>query len=640
MNLFASWAVFFDALSEHLTYISLISAVILVAYLGLLLAGRHSRRPLLNTLAGNTIRGSLALGLGIMTVVPLLFVTGILADRTANNRRAEISLGLQKTAADVTSTLDLYLHGVLIEIANAANSLPHDQPLVRGRKLDAWLDTQRGINDDFQSMITATARGDIVSASPTKDFSDRSIVSQAVNIADRLYFQSTLADPRPQVSDVFRGRVYGHDQIIAVSAPLLDAAGRARGVVEGSIDLAFFDKLQQAFPLAAGTEMVVVDGANRVIFSSTPSIWPPLADLSGSPLSRAAFDAGSGSAFRYREVDERQPGRYYLAAYSETARHWRVLLRMPLVLVNDRVYQSLTTTAVGLLLAIAFALLLAVMLARRITEPLGSLSQLMSDYEPVGGGKLEWTPNSPQEITSIYRAFRNTAQRVTVLYGRLTESLENSEKLRKQLDDAVANRERMIEDRTAQLARANRLLDQQAKLDPLTGIANRRGAEEFLGRCWSFGQRDGAPLAVLMVDADYFKAYNDEYGHRAGDECLQSIATALAEAASRPLDMAARWGGEEFLVILGATPTEGALATAERMRRAVEALGIPHSLAVGRSVVTVSIGVATRVPSRDGHVTSLLEEADRALYKAKEQGRNRVVSAQLLTPAHSRDSLV
>jgi len=102
VSYFTSWALYFDTLSEHLTYVSIAAAIILVGYLGILLAGRYSQWRVFHRLAGGTIRSSLSLGLGIMTVVPLLFVTGILADRTANNSRAEISLGLQRTAADIT----------------------------------------------------------------------------------------------------------------------------------------------------------------------------------------------------------------------------------------------------------------------------------------------------------------------------------------------------------------------------------------------------------------------------------------------------------------------------------------------------------------------------------------------------------
>jgi len=520
--------------------------------------------------------------------------------------------------------------------------MPFNLPLTPGPTINAWLDTRRAINSEFQSMIVVTEGGTVVSASPLQDFGGKSIVAARANVRDRSYFQQTIANPWAQISDVFRGRIYGHEQIIAISAPLLDAGRRPRGIVEGSINLAFFDSLQRAFPLAPGAEMVVLDTHNRVIFSNAPKTWDALQDLSSSPLLQAALAAGKGKAFRYREEQGDQPGRYYLAASSETANHWHVLLRMPLALVNDRVYESVATTAGWLMAAIVFALLLSRLLSRRITEPLNALSELVTQYDPLkGGGTPDWRQSSPQEINGIYRAFRNTAARITELYGTLMETLEHSEKLRRELDEVVANRERVIEERTAQLARANRLLDQQAKLDPLTAIANRRGAEEFLDRCWSFGLRDHAPLSVLMVDVDYFKAYNDTYGHRAGDDCLQIIATTLAEAATRPLDMASRWGGEEFLVILGATPAEGALSTAERMRRAIETAALPHSQAVGRHVVTISVGVATRIPARDAHVTALLEEADRALYKAKQRGRNCVVAtAEQLAPTRSRDDVV
>jgi diguanylate cyclase (GGDEF)-like protein len=192
-----------------------------------------------------------------------------------------------------------------------------------------------------------------------------------------------------------------------------------------------------------------------------------------------------------------------------------------------------------------------------------------------------------------------------------------------------AELERQVAERTAQLADANRRLERLASEDGLTGIANYRVFQDQLQREWGRGLRDGTPLSLVMVDIDAFKAYNDALGHRRGDECLRQVAAAIAEQAARPGDLAARYGGEEFVVLLPDTDESGAFAVADRLRATVEDLGIRHPASPTGPFITISVGVATRRPSH-GHIAEeLMAAADRALYRAKREGRNRVVAAAL-----------
>jgi diguanylate cyclase (GGDEF)-like protein len=127
-----------------------------------------------------------------------------------------------------------------------------------------------------------------------------------------------------------------------------------------------------------------------------------------------------------------------------------------------------------------------------------------------------------------------------------------------------------------------------------------------------------------MADVDCFKQYNDNYGHAAGDRCLQSVAASLAEVIRRPADFLARYGGEEFVALLPQTDLQGAYGTAERMRQAVQHLCIPHDFSVVSPVVTVSLGITSAIPGPADPAAALVEAADRALYRAKHEGRNRV----------------
>lgn len=167
------------------------------------------------------------------------------------------------------------------------------------------------------------------------------------------------------------------------------------------------------------------------------------------------------------------------------------------------------------------------------------------------------------------------------------------------------------------------LLRRAALTDGLTGLANRRHFDEQLLLHWRQCQRDQAPLALILVDVDHFKRYNDHYGHLAGDTCLRAVAQALGQGMQRPYDLAARYGGEEFACLLPNTSANGARHVAEQLQRLIEALALPHEASPLAPFITVSQGVAVRVPVASDEPRQLIEEADTLLYRAKLEGRAR-----------------
>ena len=201
-----------------------------------------------------------------------------------------------------------------------------------------------------------------------------------------------------------------------------------------------------------------------------------------------------------------------------------------------------------------------------------------------------------------------------------------------------AELERLVEARTEELRgknvelersertirEANEALERLSRTDPLTGLANRRHVEETLEREWARQAREKGPLAVLMLDIDSFKAFNDTYGHQAGDECLRQVARAIEASVRGPQDVAGRYGGEEFIVVLPRSETAAAAAVGERVRRRVEELGILHAGSPCAPVVTVSVGAASARPGDDASAEALVHRADDALYASKGAGRNRV----------------
>lgn len=188
-------------------------------------------------------------------------------------------------------------------------------------------------------------------------------------------------------------------------------------------------------------------------------------------------------------------------------------------------------------------------------------------------------------------------------------------------------REQRLMAANRRLAAENRELVRLAAVDPVTGVANRRSFDQTLDRVWRSGARQNREVALVMIDVDFFKPYNDRLGHPAGDECLKRVAGALGAALLRPDDFLARYGGEEFAVILPQTHMDGACVVAERLRAGVQALGMAHPAKPVAHHVTISQGVACQIPERGTNCSRLIALADQALYEAKKSGRNRVCAA-------------
>jgi len=254
----------------------------------------------------------------------------------------------------------------------------------------------------------------------------------------------------------------------------------------------------------------------------------------------------------------------------------------------------------------------------------------------------------PKELLNLYLA-------IARLIGTTAEGLASEIELREHrdhLDELVKNRTTELTKTNAQLQQeiierkqvegklreseaglqiVNKKLERLSNIDGLTGLYNRRFFDAALDREWKRHQRSRIPFSLILCDIDYFKNFNDSYGHQAGDECLQDVAEAITMGSGRSSDVAARYGGEEFVIILPETSTRGALKAAETIRRKIRDLNIPHKNAVGRVVLSVSFGVATMIPERDVAPSNLVNLADKALYASKEAGRDRVTAWPVLS---------
>ncbi|WP_254566079.1 PleD family two-component system response regulator [Oscillatoria sp. HE19RPO] len=213
--------------------------------------------------------------------------------------------------------------------------------------------------------------------------------------------------------------------------------------------------------------------------------------------------------------------------------------------------------------------------------------------------------------------------------------IENQLKIQR-LQDQLQEKNRLLEEQNyrllqeidnrkkaeSALKKVNQKLQKLACIDGLTQVSNRRKFDEYLKQEWTRLGRHHHPLSLILCDIDYFKAYNDTYGHPAGDECLKQVAQAICHAVKRPADLVARYGGEEFAAILPHTHCQGALSVARNIQREIQQLDIKHCASNVCDIVTISLGICTMIPTIEESLDTLILSADKALYQAKQTGRN------------------
>jgi diguanylate cyclase (GGDEF)-like protein len=615
----------FLSLHEWAWALAMVLGVLAVGY-GLVQLATSGPRARSLRLAPSSLRGALLLGLlGAGTVPPaILGVT--LSERSAHLRYERLAKRLEDTSVDVARGIDQFIDKHRAGISSAASVVSRDGDATEAA-LGEWLLVYHDVYSNFLTMLAANDQGRVTAATsrltgdvvPMPGF-------RGADISDRPYFSEPMRNGRPFISHVFRGRGLGSDPIVAISAPLTTPDGRAFGIIEGSLDLGAFVGIDSARTREDGTVMILVDQSGRVIYSSAEAALEPLSSLSGDPLLAAAASPGDGRAYGYGvSVDDGE--RRFLAAGTATANGWTAYVRAPLRPITRQMMGDYAVGAILLVIAWMLALLLGSGLWRRVARSVSDMHAAVAGFRLDGAGEnIVAPPGTPTEFLPVFDRMRNRSRSLRRAHERLRQSIEAGEGLRRELTQTIARKDVEIAERTAELEEANERLSGLSKSDPLTGIPNRREFDSVAERVWRLALREQSSVAVILIDVDLFKIYNDRLGHQAGDECLKRVAGALAACAQRPLDLVARYGGEEFVATLGQTDVDRALIVAERMRRAVRDLRIPHPGSMHRWV-SVSIGVGAAIATPDVELHQVLKAADEALYYAKAAGRNCVVHA-------------
>lgn len=444
-------------------------------------------------------------------------------------------------------------------------------------------------------------------------------ISESENYDPRVRPFMTLSEGRdkPYWYPVYRHSTY--DSLgTGVAAPIRDGEGNLIALTSVDIALEHIGNFLKSLPVGEGGLAFVIERDGAMVASSTDA---PIYIERGDELDRITINNHPNPLLRAaasnleQAQDERQSSvmhqgqRYLFDLRRLTDEHGLELLVG--VLLPERTFTSplvngARQTLIFTALAVAIGIFVGLMLARRIAAPVERISR-RADRLALGELEQQLEHDSPiREVNQLGSSFSKMAG---------------------ELKRLINNLEARVEERTEALQRANKELEGLTKLDGLTGIANRRQFDEILDLEWQRGRRDKKPLALVLCDIDYFKEFNDNFGHQSGDDALKAVAKTLESALHRPADLVARYGGEEFALILPDTDLEGALNVAEAARIAIREKNFNRDDLEGFDRITISAGVAVLIPGAKNGPKELVEAADQYLYQAKEAGRDCIMSA-------------
>jgi diguanylate cyclase (GGDEF)-like protein len=515
----------------------------------------------------------------LVCVLPLVAIFTFLIDLSYTRERAQMESEAIEVARSMSQAVDRELSSIQMA-AEVLSTSPH---------------LQHGDIAAFYTQAREVVRRGIGGRNVVlSDETGQEVINTRVPLGERLPVRASLdklrqvfATGKPVMSDLFVGRV-SRRPIINVDVPVF----RGKEIIY-SLSMSFLPEHFAAL-LPRGWIANIYDSQGVIVSSNI------------APEKYMGSSAPPLLLGRMREVPEgileteNASGTPIVVAFhrSEMSR-WMMSVGIEKQLLYAGSIQSLLWISLGTVALLALGLTRAWIVGNGISRPIRSLA---APALALGAGR-------PVSIPALH--------------------LKEAEEVASALRQAYA----LLQERTAERDHAKEL----TLRDGLTGVANRRCFDETLEREWQRCERSGRPIALIMIDIDYFKKFNDQYGHQDGDACIKSVAVILSRSVRRPSDLVARYGGEEFAVLLPEVTLEGAKVVAGRILDAVRAAAIPHAKSpIATRIVTVSLGVTAYIPAPGtGLPKALLREADAYLYAAKSAGRNQLCCG----PQHDRPVL-
>lgn len=541
-------------------------------------------------------RTRLAQALVLTAVLPMLLFAGVLLSSQWQRGREDLLLRLAANARLAASSIDDQLDALLASVRLLADRLSED-----GQSSTDELSRLLYVYPGMLSALQVNASGDVVAA---RDRGGNTLPAIADLFAGEDWFQSLRAQFRPQVSGIYRQRVYGREPVIGLAAPVL-RGNRFEGALLAEIPVSRLIGTSADSLARRGLLLLLIDQHNRVLHAGAGLPWQMLDDAGaqGEALRRLARAPVPARASVPRAGLLRDGGLAYAEALA-LRNGWTLVLVAPQQQLWDAMLPRIVVV-VALVLVCLVGVAWSLWWQRRwLGRGIGTLLASLRGYAL--GGQID-----PAQVDAMPAELKPLAAGIGELGARMNAAFA-------ELKIVLDEREHEIATRTESLRNAVAELDRLSRTDAMTGCLNYRGFTEAGERLWQQARASGQPLAVLALDIDHFKLYNDLYGHAAGDNALRRFAGAVRSALLHADDVLARPGGEEFTVFLPDTTHAQAMLVARRICQRVRDADIAHAGSPKRRL-TVSVGVAT-LTLEDEELEDLLKRADAALYRAKAAG--------------------
>ncbi|ABZ77072.1 diguanylate cyclase [Shewanella halifaxensis HAW-EB4] len=548
-----------------------------------------------------TFNGQLTYTFTLVITIALLLAALLFNNQFIERQQTLLYQNIENSADHLGLSTQAYLDSHTRAIKNAAAWLSLNQHSTAEEQI--LLSQLHDNYPGFITMLLADRDGTIIGASPASLLPSNEVQGKQINIQDRNYFIQAFINQRTFTSPVFQGKGFGHDPIVAISAPIYraDTPHHPIGIIEGSLDLNEFKAIDNANTDSNNQSIVLIDKNKRIIYASD--------NLGLAPLSLFSYSLPSKNyitpfpMLNITQNDNVAPEFVYASVTLQN--DWQLFVLNPFRPLVELVEGMYLATFAILFVALSITIYLSRVISSRLTLPLENIANKFSTSSESARIEYAVDDDSPLEIYTLFQ--------------RLQQSKSQLISYQLELEEKVAIR-------TLELEHANCKLKALAEKDPLTGLYNRRYAEDKFPAIQELCQRSDEVIAIALLDLDKFKFINDTYGHDGGDLTLKRIAELLRQEFKRDSDIIVRYGGEEFLLIM---PLCNALKIEhhlESFRRKLENIIIKGKQPFQ---VTTSIGAVIGNGTFSTSLEEWVKQADTNLYQAKETGRNKLVFTTL-----------